>query len=171
VTLPVVPAALGLFLVATLPVLFGMRLRRSRPAVAQAVERRLGGFGLLVILAVIVAAVWSEKDNVLPALARSGLAAFGLNVASMASVWGLSGALGFSRAERIAVGLECGLQNFAMAAFIALTLMGNAELLMSAIAYGLTMWLSAIGVVMFSRRSAVPAAVGPPPTGGDGERS
>ena len=64
--LPVLPAALGLFLVSTLPVLLGMRLRARRPDIARAVEARIGVLGLAVVAAVVVGAVWSEKDNVLP---------------------------------------------------------------------------------------------------------
>ena len=123
-----------------------------RPDVARAVETRIGTIGLLVVAAVILAVVWSEKDNVLPALARAGVAALLLNVLSVSLAWGLSALLGLDRAQRIAVGFECGLQNFAMAAFIALTLMRDAELLVSAIAYGLTMWLSAFAVVHLTTR-------------------
>jgi BASS family bile acid:Na+ symporter len=113
----------------------------------------------VVIGWVIVGAVWSEKDNVLPALARAGVAALLLNGLSVGSAWGLSAAFGLGRAERIAVGLECGLQNFAMAAFIALTLMGDARLLLPAMAYGLTMWLSAIAVVLLTRGAASAATI------------
>jgi BASS family bile acid:Na+ symporter len=161
VELPVLPAALGLFLVSTVPVLLGMMLRRARPSAAHAVETRMGPFGLFVVAAVIVGAIWSEKGNVLPALARVGAAALVLNVASVSLAWGLSALFRLSRAQRIAVGLECGLQNFAMAAFIALTLMKDAGLLMPAIAYGLTMWLSAIAVVLVTRRAGTTAATIP----------
>jgi BASS family bile acid:Na+ symporter len=157
--LPVLPAALGLFTVSTLPVIAGMLLRRRRPEAARAVETHMGAFGLVVIGWVIVGAVWSEKDNVLPALARAGVAALLLNGLSVGSAWGLSAAFGLGRAERIAVGLECGLQNFAMAAFIALTLMGDARLLLPAMAYGLTMWLSAIAVVLLTRGAASAATI------------
>jgi BASS family bile acid:Na+ symporter len=131
----------------------GMRLRVRRPALAREVETRIGAFGLVVVAAVILAAIWSEKNNVLPALVRAGVAALLLNALSVSLAWGLSALLRLDRGQRIAVGFECGLQNFAMAAFIALTLMRDAELLVPAIAYGLTMWLSAFAVVHLTRRS------------------
>jgi BASS family bile acid:Na+ symporter len=153
VRLPVLASALGLFLVSTLPVLAGMWLRQRRPEAARAVEARMEAFGIAVIAAVIVAAVWSEKDNVLPALARAGGAALLLNALSVSLAWGASALAGLHLRERIAVGLECGLQNFAMAAFIALTLLADASLLLPAMAYGLTMWLSAGLVVLLARRA------------------
>jgi BASS family bile acid:Na+ symporter len=157
VHLPILPSALGLFAVSTLPVFAGMRLRQVRPDAARAVEARMGGFGLAVIAAVVAAAVWSEKDNVLPALAHAGGPALLLNVLSVSLAWGASALAGLERRQRIAVGLECGLQNFAMAAFVSLTLLEDASLLLPGIAYGLTMWLSAGLVVILARRATAPA--------------
>jgi BASS family bile acid:Na+ symporter len=153
VHLPVLASSLGLFLVATLPVLAGMRLRQRRPAAAHAVERRMGAFGLVVIAAVVAAAVWSEKDNVLPALGRAGGPALLLNFLSVSGAAGLGALFGLERRQRLAVAFECGLQNFAMAAFVALTLLGDASLLLPGIAYGLTMWLSAGLLVLWARRA------------------
>ena len=156
--LPVFTSALGLFLIATLPVLVGMRLRRERPAAAARVEASIGTLGIALILVVIAAAVWSERESVGPALARAGAPALLLNVLAVALAWGLGAAAGLPRAQRVAVGLECGLQNFALAAFVCLTLLDDKTLLLPAIAYGLTMWLSAIGVVLLARHrpSAAP---------------
>ena len=158
VSLPVVPAALGLLAVSTLPVLAGMRLRAVRPAAARAVEARMAGLGLVVIVLVVFGAVWSEKDRVPAALARAGGPAVLLNALSVTAAWSLAALFRLSRTQRVAVGLECGLQNFAMAAFVALTLIGDATLLLPAIAYGLTMWLSAFVVVILARRGAPPLA-------------
>jgi bile acid:Na+ symporter, BASS family len=152
--LPVLASALGLFVVSTLPVLAGMWLRQVRPVAARAVEARMGGFALAFIAVVVAAAV-------LPALLRAGLPAFLTNLLSVSGAWGASGLLGLPRGQRIAVGLECGLQNFALAAFVALTLMRAPVLLLPAIAYGVTMWLSALGLVVLARRSAASQGVAP----------
>jgi hypothetical protein len=45
-----------------------------------------------------------------------------------------------------------------MAAFVALTLLSDARLLLPSIAYGLTMYVSAGGVVWFARRATAAAA-------------
>ena len=158
VSLPAGPAALGLLAVSTFPVLAGMRLRAVRPQAARAVEARMAAFGLAVVAVVILGAVWSEIERVPPALIRAGGPALTLNVLSVSGAWGLAALFRLSRAERVAVGLECGLQNFAMATFVALTLMGDPALLLPAIAYGLTMWLSASLVVLLARRGAPPLA-------------
>jgi bile acid:Na+ symporter, BASS family len=91
-----------------------------------------------------------------------------LNVLSVTLAWGAAALLGLDLRQRIAVGLECGLQNFAMAAFVALTLLSDTALLLPGIAYGLTMYLSA-GVVVLLARRAVVVAAGVEPGVGDGE--
>lgn len=154
VSLPVAKTSLGVFLIATLPVLIGMALRRARPALARQIERKMNGFGLGVIALVIAMAIWSERANVGPALAQSGPLALLLNLLAVSCSWGIAALLEIAWPQRVAIGLECGLQNFAMAAFIALTLLGDALLLMPAIAYGLTMWLSAGAVVWLARKRA-----------------
>jgi len=158
VRLPVVTTSLGVFLIATLPVIAGMALRRARPLLAQRIERRMTGFGLAVIGMVIVAAVWSERASVPSALQQAGPLALLLNCAAVAAAWGVAALLRIEWPQRVAIGLECGLQNFAMAAFVALTLLGDTLLLLPAIAYGLTMWLSAAVVVLLARNRAAPAS-------------
>jgi bile acid:Na+ symporter, BASS family len=161
VRLPVLPSALGLFLISTLPVAAGMRVRQTRPALAARIEARMGGVGGAVVLVVIAAAVWSERRTVGPALLRAGLPALLLNTLAVGLAWGVSAAAGLARAQRVAVGLECGLQNFALAAFVCLTLLGRRDLLLPPIAYGLTMWLSAIAVVLLVRRQDRRLTAGP----------
>jgi BASS family bile acid:Na+ symporter len=153
VHLPVVATAVSLFAVSSVPVVGGMILRRRRPAVAHAVEKRMGAVGLAVVAVVIVIAVWSERRNVLPALASAGGPALLLNTLSVSLAWGAAALFGLDVRQRVAVGLECGLQNFAMAAFVALTLLSDTSLLLPAIAYGLTMYLSAGAAVLVARRA------------------
>jgi BASS family bile acid:Na+ symporter len=152
VQLPVATTSLGVFLIATLPVMLGMGVRRARPLLARAIERRMNGFGLAVIAAVVVMAIWSERSSVPRALQQAGPAALLLNFAALGTAWAIAALLRIGWPQRVAIGLECGLQNFAMAAFVALTLLGDALLLLPAIAYGLTMWLSAGIVVALARR-------------------
>jgi BASS family bile acid:Na+ symporter len=120
-----------------------------------------------VVVVIILAAVWSVRRDVLPALARAGGPVLLLNFMGVAAAWGAAALLGLDRAQRIAVGLECGLQNFAMAAFVALTLLSDAPLLLPGIAYGLTMYVSAGLVVLGARlrTASAPPSPAPPPPG------
>jgi bile acid:Na+ symporter, BASS family len=157
VRLPLLPSALGLFLISTLPVLAGMGLRRFNPALACRIENGMSGFGLIFIVVVLVLAIWSERANVVPALIRAGPPALALNLLAVTFSWAGSGLARLPRGQRVAISLECGLQNFALAAFVSLTLLREPAFLLPAIAYGLTMWLSAIAIVVLARRQWVAA--------------
>ena len=155
VNLPVLPAAIGLFLVSTLPVMGGMFLRHKRPQIARSLEVRMGKFGLIALVLVMAGAIWTAKSDILAAITQMGAPVLILNVLSVSLAWGLAAASRLSKAQCIAVGFECGLQNFALAAFVSLTLLNDAALLLPAIAYGLTMWISAIAVLTLTKTSGL----------------
>ncbi len=154
VHLPVLASSLTLFFVCTLPVGAGMLLRQRRPAAARAIEARAGVVGLATVAVAITAVVLSEKNNVGPALARAGGPAFVLNILAVSLAWAAAALFRLDNRQRIAVALECGLQNFALAAFVALTLLSDGSLLVPPLAYGLVCYLSAAVVVFLGRRAA-----------------
>jgi len=154
VQLPALTTPLALLAVSTLPVAAGMVLRRRRPAAARAVEKRMGAVGLAVLAFVAVVAFWSQRESLLPALARAGGPALLLNVLIVSLAWGIAAAVGLDRRQRIAVMLECALQNFALAAFVALTLLSDTAVLMPPLAYALLCYLPGCLIVVFGRRAA-----------------
>lgn len=151
--LPALTSSLALLAVSTLPVAAGMVLRRRRPAAARAVERRMGSVGLALLLFVAVVAFWSQRETLPPALARAGGPALLLNVLIVSLAWGIAAAVGLDRRQRIAVMLECALQNFALAAFVALTLLSDAAILMAPLAYALLCFLPGFLIVVLGRRA------------------
>jgi BASS family bile acid:Na+ symporter len=154
VALPVLPAALALFLISTVPVLAGMLTRRRFPGFARAVEARLTTILLVVIVVLVTAVTVTEWKNVGPALAEAGLAALLLNLGAVSLAWTAASLARVAWPQRVAIGLECGIQNFGLAAFVTLTMMGDARFLVAGIAYGLVMWISAALVVWVARRRA-----------------
>jgi BASS family bile acid:Na+ symporter len=154
VQLPVLTTPLALLAVSTLPVAAGMLLRRHRPAAARAVERRMGTVGLALLLSVAVVSFWSQREMLLPALARAGGPALLLGVLTALVAWGLAAAAGLGRRQRTAVVLECTLQNFALAAFVALTLLSDAAILVPPLAYAFVCFLPAFAIVVLGRRAA-----------------
>ncbi len=150
-------AVAGITAVATLPTAAGMALRRARPALAAAIEPRVTPFLLALLLVVFVAAVASQRASILPSLADAGLLALGLNLAAVGTAWPLARVARLPPPQAVAVALGAGLRNFALAAFVALTLLGDPSLLAPAIAYALLMWPSAVVVAGHGRRRAAAA--------------
>ena len=76
----------------------------------------------------------------------------------VALAWGITAASGLDRRQRIAVMLECALQNFALSAFVALTLLSDAAILMPPLAYALLCFLPGSLIVVLGRRAAAAEA-------------
>lgn len=156
VDLPVARMSLGVFAVATLPLLIGMAINARAPLLAsrwQKATRRIatGLFALIVIGAFASQwhTMWSHAAEVLPP-------ALLLNAGCMALALALGRLGGLHRRETIAVVLETGLQNGAMGIFVAATLLGNQAMMVPSIVYALVMNVSALGFIAIVRRASKP---------------
>lgn len=141
--IPVARMILGVLVVSTLPLLLGMALNHWRPALAEAVERvarplSVGVFALIVLWAFV-----SQWRVMMDNLALIGPSIVALNVLVLAGGYWLAGAQGLARRQTIAIGLEGGLQNGALGIFVAMTLLGNAAMMVPSITYALVMNVTA----------------------------
>jgi BASS family bile acid:Na+ symporter len=152
--------ALRMFAIVVVPVLLGMAWRAARPAVAArwlVPAERVSGVLFVLVLA---AALWTELQNIGAYFAAAGLAALALNLAMMAiAFWG-SALLGCARPQRIALSLECGLQNGTLAIAVVAALGLDAAFAVPAAIYSLLMFATALGFVALARRGRAATAMG-----------
>ena len=83
-----------------------------------------------------------------------------LNVAMMALAFGLATLLGSGAPQRIAICIECGLQNGTLAITVATLLFGGGAYVIPAATYSLIMFATALIFVALVRRTMVDTAVG-----------
>jgi BASS family bile acid:Na+ symporter len=139
--------AVRMFAIVAVPVALGMALRACRPALAAGWERALGIVSGVLFALVLAAAIWAERHNVATYFAAAGLAALALNLAMMAiAYWGPM-LVGSRRPQRIALSLECGLQNGTLAIAIVAALGLDAAHAVPAAIYSLLMFVTALGFV------------------------
>jgi BASS family bile acid:Na+ symporter len=157
-----VGVALRMFAIVALPVALGMAVRGFRPALAarwEPVAEIVSGALFAVVLA---AAIWVERENIAGYFAAAGLATLALNVAMMAiAFWGTI-LIGCRRPQRIALALECGLQNGTLAIAVVAALGLDPAYAVPAAIYSLLMFATALGFVALVRggRGAVAARNG-----------
>jgi BASS family bile acid:Na+ symporter len=152
--------ALRMFGIVVVPVVLGMALRAARPALA---ARWLPAAEIVsgVLFAVVVAAaIWTERANMAAYFAAAGLAALALNVTMMAIAYRGSALLGCARPQRIALSLECGLQNGTLAIAVVAALGLDAAFAVPAAIYSLLMFATALGFVALARRDHAAPATG-----------
>ena len=140
----------GLFVVTLLPV--GLGLLLSEKAQLPDSGTQLVHRGATTVFVLIVAFTffnqWPAITNHLPAL---GPACLLLNLATMATGTMLGAAAKLSTRERVALAMECGIQNSALGITLALSMLGQPELAIPSVIYAVLMNATAI-VVIFWRR-------------------
>ena len=107
----------------------------------------------LVFTAVVIATVLNEGiGETLRRLTQAGAVSLALNVAAMAVAFAVSSWMAFKMRQRVALTLECGLQNATLAIVVASSLLGDIDYAMPAAIYGLMMFATAGLFILWARR-------------------
>lgn len=136
--------ALTLFAIVTLPVLAGLTVRMRAPAFAARIEPTTRRVSAVLFALVVLGAVVDQRDNIVDYFARAGAVTLALNVTMMAlAFWGAR-LFGLRRAQRIAISLECGLQNGTLAIAVGATLFHDIAFAIPAAIYSLIMFATSL---------------------------
>lgn len=141
-----------LAVVILLPVVCGMLLKAKKPNVAAALERGVGIFGMVVLVALIVGIAASIWDRLPTLLAQAGPACIMLNLLGIAIGLVVSRLSGLRFVDALTVSVELGLKNGALGLLIALNMLKSTEAAVPSAVYGLLMYVSAIGLVIAGRK-------------------
>jgi bile acid:Na+ symporter, BASS family len=131
------------------PVVIGMVVRARRPAIADRLDKpvRLGSAVFLLLL--IAAAILRERANLGDYFQQVGLAALAFNLVSLLVGYCVPLILRVERKQAIAIGMEIGVHNGALAIAIAITVLGNSTMSIPPAIYSLIMFFTAAAFGMF----------------------
>ena len=141
--LPVGRMILGVLLVSTLPLILGMAINHLRPAIAEKIEKVARPMSIGVFALIVLWAFASQWRVMMENIALIGPTIIALNVIILVGGFWLAGTQGLHRRQAIAIAMEGGLQNGALGIFVAMTLLGNAAMMVPSITYALVMNVSA----------------------------
>lgn len=147
---------LQVFAIVLIPVALGMLLRNKKPGFAERMSRPVKLGSILVLVLVIFAAIYSERDNVLDYIAAVGAIALLLNVLSLAFGYVVPKLAKLGERQSIACSMEIGIHNATLALTIALSpsLLGNSEMSIPVAVYGIVMFFPTAAFAYYlSRRS------------------
>jgi BASS family bile acid:Na+ symporter len=147
----------SILVVTSLPIVLGMALQAKRPNWANWARPKARQLATIIFALIVASAFVGQMDNILTYFTEIGPRLVMLNVATMTLGVVSALVLGLGRADSIAIMLECGLQNAALAIFIAVSVLGNPILVVPAITYALIMNITAAVVIVWSRRATYPA--------------
>ncbi len=151
----IIGTAISVFVIVTVPVLIGMAVRRLAPRFAVGFEPYARRISIVLFVLVLIGAILQERENVIAYFAEAGLVTLALNVVMMALAFVLAALVGSGPRQRIAISIECGLQNGTLAIAVATLLFGGGAYVIPAATYSLIMFATALIFVALVRRSAV----------------
>ena len=153
----VVETALGVFLIVTLPALIGLATRRWAAGFATRFQPTARRASTLLFVLVLAGAIYQEHENALAYLEQAGPVTLVLNVAMMALAYLLARLFASGPRQRVAIAIECGVQNGTLAIAVATLLFGGGLAAVPAATYSILMFGTALIFVAVLRRQIAAA--------------
>jgi len=155
VRLPVGQTAGGLFLVTLLPVTLGLWVS-ERGMLGEMVRRLIHRSATAVFVLIVLYTFVDQWDAIRRHLADIGLASLMLNLITMATGAVLGRLLALPTAGRVALAMECGIQNSALGITLAVSVLAAPQLAVPSVVYALLMNITAFTVIGFRRSWFMP---------------
>jgi len=144
--------SLKMFFVVTLPVIFGMLIRKYSTSFILANTKMIQRLSIFLFVIVFVA-IWVEEwDNIYSFLVRAGSITFTLNIVMMLVGYYIAKLFITGVPQRKCISLECGLQNGTLAVFVSTQLFDEMVYLVPSASYALFMFVTAIVFVFIVRK-------------------
>ena len=153
--------AISVFLIVTVPVLIGLAVRHYFDSFALRFQSAAQKISALLFVLVLLGAILQERENIAEFYAEAGLITFALNIIMLALAWLIASLFGSGRSQRIAISIECGLQNGTLAIAVATVLFGGGPAVIPAATYSLTMFGTALIFIYYLRRQAASLSAAP----------
>lgn len=129
--------------VVLVPVAIGMVVRARQPRLADKLDRPVRALSAVFLLLVVIAAVYQDRANAVTYFKHIGFPALAFNLASLGIGYAAPRLFGVERRQAIAVGMEIGVHNGALAIAVAVNVLGNSVMAIPAAVYSLIMFVTA----------------------------
>lgn len=150
----VAKTAVSVFFIVTVPVVIGLLVRRFAQGFATGFEPWANRISTALFVIVLVGAIVQQRDNIVPYFAEAGLVTLVLNVVMMALAYVIARMFASGVAQRVAISIECGLQNGTLAIAVSALLFGGGLTSVPAATYSLIMFATALIFIAILRRQA-----------------
>tara|TARA_B100001029_G_C14700371_1_gene254536 strand:- start:25 stop:546 length:522 start_codon:yes stop_codon:yes gene_type:complete len=144
--------AIKMFLVVTVPVIFGMILRSFMTNFIISKTLIIQRISIALFLLVFISIWIEESERIVNFITRAGLIAFILNMTMIFVGYYVAKFLASGIPQRKCISLECGLQNGTLAVFVATQLFDDIVFIVPTAAYALIMFVTSIFFVLLVRK-------------------
>ncbi|MDY0962932.1 bile acid:sodium symporter family protein [Massilia sp. CFBP9026] len=138
------------------PVAIGMAVKRVAPGFAARTDKPMKIFSMAVLAALALIAFAKEWDALTGSFATVGLAVVLFNAASLGLGYYVPRIAGLDKPNAVAIGYEIGIHNSTLAIFVAVSVLGDFQLMVPAAIYSISMYVlaTAFGVLVLRRQGA-----------------
>ncbi len=154
VALPFLDTVRKIFVLTVVPLAVGMTVNAQWPQFARRWENRTKNIAAVVIVAIFIYLLVTQRDTLAASLERAFLPVLSLNLASATMGIAVSRLVNVRKAQRTAIVIEHVIKQEGTGIFVAVTLLGNAEMALPLI---LNSWVGLfVGIVLlflWSRRA------------------
>ena len=142
------------------PVAVGMLVRSRAPAFASRMDKPMKRFSMVVLAALAVIAIAKEWTALTESFASVGMAVILFNAISLGLGYYVPRMMGLEKQDAIAIGFEIGIHNSTLAIFVALSVLGDFQMMLPAAIYSVSMYVlaTAFGFLVLGRHRAPVAA-------------
>ena len=134
-----------------LPVFTGMWIRSRSERLAAGAEKVVKTIAILMLVLIIVGAVGRQSGRLVELSQEVGLAVVVLNIGTMLLGWGVTHLLSLPGRQVIAIVMEVGIQNSALAVGLTMSFFGS-DFAIPAIVYSLFVYITGFAIVFIGRR-------------------
>jgi BASS family bile acid:Na+ symporter len=142
------------------PVAIGMIVKSRAPGFAARMDTPMKRFSMVVLAALALIAIAKEWTALTESFASIGLAVVAFNAISLGMGYYVPRMMGLDKPNAIAIGYEIGIHNSTLAIFVALSVLGDFQLMLPAAIYSVSMYVlaTAFGFLVLGRKQAVAGA-------------
>jgi BASS family bile acid:Na+ symporter len=144
--------AIGVFSIVTMPVIIGLFVKHFFPIFAVKFSELSKKISTIIFIIVLISAIFQERNNILEYYADAGFITFILNITMILISWVLASVIGSKIKQKIAITIECGLQNGTVAIAVSSLLFNGGAIVIPAATYSLTMFFNALIFIYILRR-------------------
>jgi BASS family bile acid:Na+ symporter len=147
------------------PVVIGMFVKSHAPGFAARMDQPMKRFSMVVLAALALIAIAKEWTALTASFASIGLAVIAFNAISLGLGYYVPRMMGLDKPNAIAIGYEIGIHNSTLAIFVAVSVLGDFQLMVPAAIYSVSMYVlaTAFGFLVLGRQRVAAAAPAAPP--------
>jgi len=136
--------AIEMFTLVTVPLIIGMLLKIFIPNIVLKFEPIAKKISIGLFIIVLLGAILSKKEDIVPYFVDAGLITLALNIIMMIVAFYVAKLLATGNAQKKCIAIECGLQNGTLAIFVANSFFGGGAFVIPAATYSLIMFATSL---------------------------